>query len=356
MPDLDPDQLARIAKTVSDLYGDAVARMLSDVAKRMAAGIDEPGWAERKLLDLVRLRADAETVVAELQRTAGPAVQKAIEESFILGSKAAASELELTGSLSPRTNSTAVEALARETITKLRGTHGGILRAADDIFRQVTAEVGAAGVVTGTDTRREAAQRALNRYADHGISGFVDGRGRNWEIETYAEMTTRTSSGRAMIDGRLEVYVADGREFVIVSDSPQECKLCRPFEGKGLSISGNGVGTTVGGIRIVDTIDGARAAGLQHPNCRHDLRPIIPGLTEKPKGTEDPEGDRLRQEQRRLERGVRQWKRREAVALTDDERAAARAKVREWQGRVKTHVDEHGLKRQRQREQLGRAR
>lgn len=267
MTDLDPDELRRISKTVADIYGDATVRLLEVVKRRMAQGADEPGWAEAKLLEIAGLRADAAEVIAQLEVDAPPALRKAIEDAHRFGAMAAHETATLSPTLKPVTNQRAVEALARETITKVTGTHGGILRSVDDMFRTIIAEVSAPGVVSGSESTGAAVQRALNRFADAGITGFRDKAGRNWRLDTYAEMATRTSAGRAMIDGRVEQYVADGREFVIVSDSPQECKLCRPFEGRGLSISGRGVGTDVGGIRIIATLDEARRAGLQHPNC-----------------------------------------------------------------------------------------
>lgn len=349
-PPLDPETLARVTKAVVDIYGDAVARMLGLVTARMARGIDEPGWAEAKLLDLVGLRSDAQTVIDELAKTGPPAVRKAIEEASAAGRAGAARQLGI--SLVPATNSSAVEALAWETVQSVTTAHLGILRSVDDIYRQVVAEVAAPGVVTGTETTRQAAQRALDRWADVGISGFVDSAGRNWEIQSYAEMATRTASGRAMIDGRLDVYQSDGRDLVIVSDHTQECSLCRPFEGKILSITG---GTPDGvvledGARVSGTLGEARRAGLLHPSCRHDIRPYIVGLTEPFSATEDPEGDRLRQEQRRLERGVRQWKRRAAVALDENAKRRARAKVEQWNGRLTRHIDDNDLKRLRYRE------
>lgn len=258
--------------------------------------------------------------------------------------------MAVSTTLKPVTNQRAVEALARETITKVTRSHGGILRSVDDAFRAVIAEVSAPGVVTGSESTQAAVQRALNRFADRGITGFVDKAGRNWALDTYAEMATRTSAGRAMIDGRIEQYVDDGREFVVVSDSPQECKLCRPFEGKGLSLSGAGVGSEYGGIEIVATLDDARRAGLQHPSCTHDLRPIIPGLTKRFASTEDPEGDKARQRQRQLEREIRKLKGREAVAIDPAERAAIKARRMETTKRLEAHIERNGLMRQRRRE------
>lgn len=353
----DPDLALRVAKAVADVYGEAAARLLAVVARRLARGIDEPGWAERKLLEIVGLRDDARKILDRLDVLGPEAVEASILEAFEVGAAAAVDELKLDASLAPRTNTRAVDVLVRETVTSVRSTHGQILRSVEDVYRTVIAEVSAPGVVTGTETRRQATQRALDRFAARGITGFRDRSGRNWELESYTEMATRTAAGRAQIAGSLDRYVADGRDLVIVSDHTQECELCRPWEGKILSITGaTPAGTRVGGFVVAGTVREAQSAGLQHPNCRHNLAAFVPGLTRPMRGTADPEGDAARQEQRRLERGVRAWKRREAVALDDSARALARAKVREWQTALRSHVDEHGLKRQRQREQVGRAR
>ena len=170
---------------------------------------------------------------------------------------------------------------------------------------------------------------------------------------THVEMATRTGAGRAQVAGGLDRLVDEGKDLVIVSNAPAECSKCRPWEGRILSISGARTGERLSdGRRVVASVADARAAGLLHASCRHHLGAYIEGLTKPMTHTADPEGDRLRQEQRRLERGVRQWKRREAVAMSDGERAQARAKVREWQAALKQHVDDNGLKRLRYREQL----
>jgi len=55
---------------------------------------------------------------------------------------------------------------------------------------------------------------------------------------------------------------------------------------------------------------------------------------------------------RRGERGVREWKRAQAAALDDAARAKAGAKVREWQKRLKDHIDKNDLKRLPYRESI----
>lgn len=349
MASIDPDIALRIARATADIYGDAAAQLLQLVARRLAQGIDTPGWAEAKLAEIVPLRDEARKILDRLAVLGPDAIRAAIVEAAEIG----AGRPTIEGTLNPVTNTRAVELLAEQTVAQIDGLRPAILRSTLDLYRTVIAETSAPGVITGTMTTRQAAQRALDRFAGHGITGFIDRAGRRWELEAYVEMATRTAAGHAMIDARTDQYRQDGRSLVICSNAPQECSVCRPYEGQLLSLDGENVGATIDGIKVVDTLTGARSRGLFHPNCRHNVRPFIPGLTQPFTNTEDPDGDRARQEQRRLERGVRQWKRRAAVALDDDTRRLAEARAREWQARLRDHVRVNGLKRQPGRERLG---
>lgn len=338
----DPDLALQLAKAVADIYGEAVDDMLEVVARRLAAGIDQPGWAERKLLEVTRLRDEAQAVIERLG-TAGPAaIDTALAGGWEAGGIDAAIEL---GTGFGTTHTRAIEQLATSTVDLIQATHPQILRSVDDAYRQVIAATSAGGVV-GTQTRRQAAQRALDRFADQGITGFVDNAGRRWQLDSYAEMATRTAIGRAQVAGTLDRYQDAGRDLVIVSDAPQECSRCRPWEGRVLSITGTDP--------RYPSVSDATTNGLFHANCRHMLGAYIEGLTRPLTRTADPEGDALRQEQRRLERGVRHWKRREATALDDRTRAAARHRRHQWENRLSRHVERNGLKRLRYREVIGK--
>jgi hypothetical protein len=79
-------------------------------------------------------------------------------------------------------------------------------------------------------------------------------------------------------------------------------------------------------------------------NCRHTINLYLPGITTIPDRQTPVEGsvaeriykERLRQ--RYLERGIRQWKRREASALSPDDLRLARSKIKEWRGALKEHI------------------
>src|SRR5439155_3264745 len=81
----------------------------------------------------------------------------------------------------------AVDRLAQETVDLVEQTHRGILRGVEDGYRQVVAEVSATPLL-GIDTRRQATQRAMERFADRGLRTFVDKGGRAWSMTSYAEM------------------------------------------------------------------------------------------------------------------------------------------------------------------------
>ena len=352
----DSELAARLAKHLVDLYAQAEADLLAAIARRVARGIDQPGWAEAKLAEITQLRAEAEARLAQLQADLEPAVRQLIGDAHTAGAVQADADLAHIGIRTGfgHTNTAVVDTYVRQAVTNLEGTHLRIFRSVMDAYRDAVVE-DAGRVAAGTATRREVSQRVLDRLADQGITGFVDRAGRNWQLDTYAEMTARTAAGRAQVQGALDRYQAAGKDLVIVSDAPEECPICRPWEGRVLSISGATTGDVGGGMTVAGTVAEAVGAGLQHANCRHRLGLYVPGLTRPMHGTADPEGDANRQQQRYLERGVRRWKRREVAALDDQAAAAARARTRQWQGRLRDHVDTHDLKRLRYREVVGSA-
>jgi len=210
-------------------------------------------------------------------------------------------------------------------------------------------------VLLGTQTRREAAQSALNVFARRGVVGFVDKSGRGWDMASYVEMAVRSSTAHAAVaahSDRLQTY---GMDLVIVSNAPQECKLCRPFEGKVLSLSGDTKGaiSASGGVRVYASMADAVSRGLYHSNCRHSQSLYQPGITKAPTNTADPQGDADRQRLRYLERQVRASKRVQAAALDPAAAKAAGVQVRLRQAQIRDHVANTTAKRQPAREGLG---
>ncbi|MFD6873269.1 MULTISPECIES: phage minor capsid protein [unclassified Streptomyces] len=365
-----PGMVEPLAERTRDLYAAAEDRLLGIIARQLAAGLDAPSWAEQKLGAIQAMRRAAGAVVDELHQAVTLDVFDAVAESYNRGHRAAVAEL---GALSDEARrlvddrlpqAQAVDRLAQETVDVVTSTHRGILRAVVDRFRAVVSEV-TATVALGTGTRRQATQDAMRRWADEGVTSFRDKSGRRWQLTSYAEMAVRTATGRAATEAHMRTLAEHGVDLVVVSDSPRECPLCRPWEGKVLSISGPAGARTVEvehateddvmiPVRVAGSLDEARLAGLQHPNCRHSVSTYTPGLTVVEKAVSDPGGYEAGQRQRAIERKIRQYKRRQAAAVTPEAKRAAGIRLRQWQGAMRTHLAAHpDLRRLRQREQPG---
>ena len=360
-----------LARTLVELYAAAEARIATDIARMLRDGQDAPDWAERKLAALGTLRRRIEAVIARLDGEMGAAVEQTLVLAVFRGGQAALDELARLGRGTPAElaeirdalpGAEAVQRLVGSLVTKLRGTHLRILRWGLDAYRDVIAAT-APSVLLGTQTRLQASRAGWDRLMSDGITGFIDKSGRRWNLVSYVEMATRATVAQAATQAHLDRLGAADIDLIIVSNAPQECERCRPWEGKILTANGApGRRTVARGhatddsravrVRVAGSFVEAVAAGLMHPNCRHSIGAYLPGITTVPTDTADPQGDEDRQRLRALEREVRKHKRRALAALDDDTRKAAQRRVRQYQEQIRDHVAATGLHRQRHREQI----
>ncbi|MGW4602733.1 phage minor capsid protein [Streptomyces sp. NPDC004532] len=369
-----PDMAYDLARSVAVIYEDAEDALLRIVAKALAEGIDSPSWAQAKLMAIGDVRHAIEEVAHALQRDASGAIGRAVVEAYERGDQAAVAELGaldegrrhyVAGHLP---NARAVDRLAAAAVDEQGPVWQRVLRAPLDAYRSIITRVSASPLLGGL-TRRQAAQRALDTFAQGGITGFVDRSGRSWQLASYAEMAVRTVTGRAAVQGHVDRLEAIGQQLVIVSDAPLECERCRPWEGEVLAINGAAGPHTLRlphtterrtsvPVHVAGSLVEARAAGLFHPNCRHSLSLYLPGVTTRPQSPPHPHGATYEdtQQQRYLERQVRKWKRTAAVAMDDAARRTANRRVRDYQARIRELTADKGLKRKPAREQIGSAR
>jgi len=354
MPQLDPEEILKIAQTVSQIYGEASDKIVGIIAKRLASDIDSKDWVAIKNGEINLLLDEAKRIVATLQDNGQQALLTALTDAYETGAKNAVQELGLT--LTPQINRQAVLALANETVIMTTESYRSILRTTADIYRQVISQTSAIETVTGVSTQTNAAKTALKRFAGEGIKGFTDRAGRRWELESYVEMATRTSVGRAMTESRTEIYQREGHHLVVVSNSPDECDVCRPYEGKLLSLNGEDVGSTFGKFKVVATLRDAQSKGFHHPNCTHSITPFIAGLTEPETVTSNPEGYKQRVKQRELERKIRRAKKEVAIDEAFGDASKSKTKLRSAQAEMRQFIDDTGRERQRYRERINTAR
>lgn len=347
-----PDYARELAKSVRDVYERAESRLIKTIAAQVAAGLQTESWQDAKLESITRLMREVDIVIDELQRGAPGAVEKAIGTAYRRGIAVGGADLDkagFKGAFGGAGRTDAITRLLGETMDSLLDAPSRIRRWARDAYDRATTDA-TATMLTGTMTRTDAARDALRRLAGEGVKSFTDKSGRNWELASYAEMATRTASGRATIDGHTQRLKDLGQDLVVISDAPEECEICRPYEGEVLSLSGEQAGLRLESGRVVfASMADAQADGLFHPNCRHSQSIYLDGVTETPKNTPDPEGDKLRQRQRAYERRIREWKRRlivdeEALGKDDPRTKSTRKRLRTAQSEFKSWRDEHGRK------------
>jgi len=344
---VDPDELVRLSRRLEQLYADVEVSLLRYIAKRLARGLGDDDWAVKRLGDAGVVRSRARRIVSSLQRERDKEIVRMVVAAHAAGAESAARTTGIAATIATVDSEAASRALVHALSGNLSQADLRILRSADDIYRRVIANVTARGLADEF-TRRAAAQAALDMFAEMGITGFTDMAGRNWSLTSYAEMAARTSIHNAARQGVIDGVRATGRDLVMISGSPACCDLCAPWEGQVVSLDGMTTG--------YPTLSDAEADGVFHPGCRHTVAPYVEGLTRADYYQQgDPERYAAEQQQRYLERGLRQWKRREALALDPTQAQLAQNKIGEWRRRLEEHVTKHDLPREREREQISKA-
>lgn len=361
---LSPTDVEDIALELVSIYGQIEADVLAQVAKKALAGdLDDDAYLLRKLGDVTQVRATLTRILTAHEQALPALLTTLTSRAYQTGISAADADVaDVTGKalpvvadLSPET--TALLAIRKELREEITTSHMRILLAGEQVYRAAIADAMSPAIV-GTRTRRDAAQAAITRLAAAGITGYEskgkDGKTRNYSLTTYVEAATRQAMARASVVGHTERLQQRGYDLVQVSNSPEECPRCRPWEGKVLSLSGNPV---TRGIPVAGTLDDAVKAGLFHPNCTHRTRLYLHGVTralvDKP---QDGAAYKARQQLRYLERETRSARKELAAAVTPEAKAKAEAKIRNRQTQIREHVEKTGARRAPHRERLGTAR
>jgi hypothetical protein len=274
-----------------------------------------------------------------------------IRQSFQTYYEQAANKLNLVNTVMLDSTQQAYTGVVSDVVTKIANTQ-----------RYLNDATGS--VVTGVETINSAMRQAINRMVDNGITGFVDHAGRRWSPEAYVQMDIRTTVANAARQAAFDRCDDFGSDIIQIDAHAGARPLCYPWQGKLIS--------RVDAARDVEDVDGNTAhvyalsetsygnpAGLFGVNCRHFGTPFIPGFSGlmnkdliQPK-EENDERYALTQEQRYMERQIRDARLKESVAKArgDAEEAAKwHGKVKEMSDRIGDFCEEHGLPRRKDRE------
>ncbi len=137
-----------------------------------------------------------------------------------------------------------------------------------DALRNATVSAMRENAVAGgseKDLARTLEEKWLGAAKDGDNFQFVDSGGHVWDTKSYVAMNVRTNAMRVYNDCLADtIGRATGSDLVRVSSGGDpDCRLCFPWEGRILSLTGKTQG--------FPTYEEAREAGLFHPNCVHTL-------------------------------------------------------------------------------------
>lgn len=208
-------------------------------------------------------------------------------------------------------------------------------------------------VLSGAETHKLALMNAVSELKK--LDAFVDSAGRHWSPEGYISTVIRSNLARAV--NQLQIGVADelDTDLVEVTAHVGARPKCYPYQGKILSLHGK----TPGYMTLAETSYG-QPDGLLGINCGHRLIPFVQGVSKR--GEQIPRDKRANdeaymesQEQRRLERQIRNAKREQAKweSYGDKEKAQqCGARVKENQATMRDFIKETDRTRRREREQV----
>lgn len=380
---LTPQKIQDLADPIESIYISMTNELLVNIGRHLTSPTwtHTAAWEIQKLSELGQLTRENAAIINEWAKQIPPEVRATMEETRRLALEGIEKDLAKAaedGYVTPTLRDSTVDVLntyGQQAVDKMNMVNTTMLESSVNLYRQgiatVMSEEQAAqaqgilneetgAVVTGTETRTQALQRAIGRINDAGITGFYDRAGRSWSAEAYVNMDIRTTVHNTAIQSvknRMDDY---GVSVFQVSAHAGARPLCYPYQGKMYSWNNtygdfeDGNGRRWSYEPLNKTTYG-QAAGLFGVNCGHEPIVMIPGITiphaqdfVQPKDEND-KAYAESQEQRALERKIRAAKR--AIEMGDDS-PEAKQKVKDAQKEMREFINRTGRTRRYDREQL----
>lgn len=384
---LTPAKVQALADPIESVYIHIVDELLVNIGKHITSPTwtHTASWEIQKLSEMGQLTAENAAIINKWIKQIPPEMRATMEATRAAALDRIEQQLEQAakaGYVTPPVRDSTIGVLrdmSEQAADKLNLVNTTMLQSSLDQYSRAVqlteAEIkraeatqgilneAAASVATGTETRTQAVRRAILRISDEGLTGFVDKAGRSWTPEAYVNMVVRTTVHNTAIQStkaRMEDY---GTEVFQISSHAGARPLCYPYQGWFCSWDNSsgeielGDGRTVKYVPLRDTSYG-EPAGIFGINCGHFPIPIIPGVT-IPHGADaiQPEEENAKayaesQEQRRLEREIREAKR-NVEMLGPAATAEDKAKVKALQKEMREFTERTGRARRYDREQIG---
>lgn len=317
-------------RRVGQLYTTATIALLLAVRHSVSTAVAGDLVTATALLD-----RQAGEVRSRLLRDAPPMLRQGVRDAALRGTRRAEYDLG-RNAIDPHVRDRVVEAETAKLTGSAEQVAFALVPAARKLFnRAMTAAQSA--VHHAEQARIDAAQRALNMAADRGGIEFHDHTGHRWNADTYMRYATFADLRDTEYGIHHAWLTRNGIQLVYCTTTIHPCERCKPCEGRVFTIAGGaaqGPGSVLVHGRAIATagsVASALASGLGHFHCGHLLVPMSSptGVDTTPQGFDHATPEQTRQAQ--IQRNLRKWQRRHAVALTAEQRRLAAQKIRFWQ-------------------------
>jgi hypothetical protein len=371
---LSPFQIDSLSKALQEIYQEIESDLLRNIASRFSILGGAPisgmaAWQTDKLVQLGALNQENIRLIAkyagrterEITTILTEAGYKCIEYDESLYQKAFDKGIFKTAAV-PIKASAGIQQILSAAIANAKRDFNLInstaLQSASNEFLGI---VNKAYLETslGVRTYTDAIRTAVRDLADKGITGitYTDKRGRtiNYHVDAAVRRNIITSTSQTA--GKIQLQRAEdwGCNLVEVTSHLGARPSHAVWQGKIYSIDGS----TPEYPNLAAATGYGTVEGLKGANCAHDFYPFIPGISEQTyKPYDEEENARIyeeSQQQRALERDIRQQKRRILMAeeIGDEEgKLTAQIKLREKQDKLNSFIEETGRTRRQNREQV----
>ena len=395
MARIDKQTAVLLSESLEEIYAEVVDRLIVNICKHLTVGDAKrtADWEVRKLQEIGQLSAENAKIINEAVKQIPKELRSTLEESRRIALNDLERRIEEairkgTIERAPRDSTKEIlESLLNQAADRLNlvntvmleSSQTAYVKAINDVAEWETAAMTGAqqkaaletldaavfAQTAGTETRQQMLAKAISQLTDNGIYGFVDRAGRRWTPESYVSMDVRTTCHNTAIESIKARQQDYGSDIFQISEHAGARPLCYPYQGKFYTWGSQG-GTFTDGdgkrhtYRPISSTSYGKPAGIFGINCGHYPIPQISGVTipQSRKIQNKAENDKEyqeSQEQRLLERQIREAKRKEeafkAAGLTE---AAEKQKgvIAERQAKMREFIRQTGRSRRYDREKV----
>ena len=266
-PRLPSDQAAA---RLERLYLQAQRAIMAQVQAALAAG--QLMRAQERRLQLAAVLATLD----QLGAATDPLARQLAAQAYADGSDTVVRDLRrvVVGPVQIPASFTGVQADAVRTLQdailgRLDTARRTVGRQVEDTYARAGRRATMRALLGAEGSPQHASAQLQQDLRRRGVTGFVDRAGRQWRLDSYAEMAVRTTTREAVVQGSMDRMASHGIDLARVSTHGGSCAICSPYEGRLVSLSGQTV--EYQGEAVMD----ASIVPPYHPRCRHSLAPVV---------------------------------------------------------------------------------